>query len=245
MEKIPEPIENPDHAWEAAHAEKPLRDIAREDWATADQKETLDALAEARGEDALKKQVSEAPRKPEVKQENRLEEQETIERIIEIIKHSPEIQFVAAGIGNIAGTPGGPTLGRNSCYFDYQSQQMRRGDFDFLDTNPRGMNADKLFTEQWDTFPYGKDTYITVRLPFYNGNTQNPYMTDNRGGAFITLGIKFNKETFSSQDKEIENRFMHPKIEFFDKLLNKCTEEFIPGYYNFVRNIYKEYKKNS
>jgi hypothetical protein len=78
MEKVPGLIENPEDARYAAQAEKPLRDIAREDWVDEDQKSALDILAEQRGEELLQKHLSEKTPESDI-EENR-------ERLAEIVK---------------------------------------------------------------------------------------------------------------------------------------------------------------
>ena len=63
-------------------------------------------------------------------------------------------------------------------------------------------------------------------------------MTDGRGGVHLTLALRFKKqELLNMEDKEIVEEFMKEGMGFYDRVLDACAREFIPGYYNNLKNL--------
>src|SRR4051812_2115866 len=113
MEPKPGQIKSIDHAEAAAYAAKPLVDIARENWVNKEQKEALYAIAESRGNVVLQNirqnEATEPKKEPEKTQPKVSEkslEKNFLFKTLELIKHNPNINFIAYGTGNITGKAG-------------------------------------------------------------------------------------------------------------------------------------------
>ncbi len=244
MEKMPEPIENPNHAWEAAHAEKPLRDIALENWVSEEEKEALGAIAVKRGEVVLQNILQKEAAKP--KSENKIEGRDILNRTLELIKHDSNINFIAYGTGDITGEGRGG-VGAGGYIFDQKKAKMVYAGadehVDFLDDRPDPENS-VPFQGKVSYYPSDTWSYVVVQFPFgyiKQSELNNNYMTDNRGNSFITVGVRFKK----SLDGEIIKELIKGE-EFIGQVAQRAAKEFIPGYWNFVirqHDLHKESEK--
>ena len=111
MEPKMNQIKDIEKARVGAHAEKPLRDIARQEDLnlTGGQKETLDQVAEKLGEVAMDKYEKELPQttneaKDESKEGKETLEQMRVNKMIELIEKNPDIDFCVSANGSLSAT---------------------------------------------------------------------------------------------------------------------------------------------
>ena len=169
-----------------------------------------------------------------------------VEKMFNLIKQSPDIKFVVYGIGNVLGKKGADTGGGRGYSFDYKTQKMVMDHaHDFLDDTS---SKDEDFIAKWSIRKFQEYKYIVVKLPIKAGygDLNNPYLTDIRGGVNFTLAIRYTENKLGSLGpKEIEEKLKNPNIGFFGDLLEKCAKEFIPDYYNYVRDLQNKYEERN
>jgi len=251
MEQKPDPKGNIEHARVMAEAAKPLIDVAREEWVNEDEKKTLDEMAIKRGEIALNKELLRGENSnTEIKSDNK----ERVNKILEIIENSPNIQFIVGGRGNLTNKQGGSTSGFQEFYFDSKSKEMlglnnaNRG-FN-LDENVRAkhwtetLKLDKKGVPQFD-IRLANDGYMYIikRLPFENNSKNLNILSDLRQGLLaFTTAIRYKMDDLSSIDDEtIKQELREPKdANFINEVLDAYANKYIQNYYNFILETTKK-----
>ncbi|MEO5646331.1 MAG: hypothetical protein ABIO57_01005 [Candidatus Paceibacterota bacterium] len=258
MEKPPGPIENPDHAWEVAHAEKPLRDIAREEWVSEDQKEALDALAEQRGEETLSQLLSQEVPQTDAKSENNIESHEAVEKMMELVKNNPNINLIIDGNGNVLAEAGDRDRnGQSSFYFDTNKQQMVPSpitlDYDMQSFSNRDENFIPYKTYwKFTTLNKSSNNLIVACLPF-NPTVNNPYTKEHRPGTHLSFGLAYKNNIPGFLDslgnETLKGYLQNPDTEesknFFTKVFTEGAKEFTPKYWEAFVNDYNSYKNHT
>lgn len=234
--------------WVGAHAEKHLRDIAREPDILPEEKEVFDGVAERRGNAAMRDfdtnqtKRSDAEKQPESQDRN----QELVAITVEFIKRSPGLTFFVYGNGNVLGVSGGNTIGGVAYFFDSRTRKMLPTDeFSFAGSGVK--DGEEYFKIQWISESREDKKWEYLKFPFsVEFGSRNAFCTEDRGGTHLTLGIRYDENALSSLgNKEIEEKIRKSDKGFLNKLLWQCGREFIPGYTAHILSLYKKHREST
>jgi hypothetical protein len=169
-------------------------------------------------------------------------EAEFVNKMLEIIENSPDVQFLASGRGKVTAQTTNLYDGFKGFRFDSKSKNMIRITEEWLEElldNPKvkvPIEDEKEGMVQFMKYERGDYFYIVKRYPFRPQNNPSMYV-DFRPGQHFTSAICYKKDYPSSLDDEnMKQELEKPNAKFFDDLLNACAEKYIPDYYHFVHD---------
>lgn len=162
--------------------------------------------------------------------------------VVKLIKTSSVIEFGCIGIGNVLGVRGGKTFGHKGCLFDHKQKSLVEEDDKMRDVEIAfDAYEDKPYQKRQGHFSKEGKLYIFCRIPYIwrsGEGASNPYISENSGGVHLTLALRFKKEELlNMEDKEIVEEFLKQGMDFYDRALNACAKEFIPDYYQNLKNL--------
>ncbi len=246
MEPKPQQINDIELARIAAEAEKPLRDIARQEDLNLNEteKKTLDSVAEKLGELALNKNVEDQVDKKE-------SESELIENLLHTLESNPNAKFVVFGIGNIAASPDGDSKGRKGFRYDIEKKSLVR---DFGSSLASLFDKDTLDNES-NLLPFYVKKIIeingeeTIWLGFkenVRGDKESPLFDDIRMGNRLFVGLEIKKEgNYSDTELSALKGFQgmsEDNPETFIQLVESLCNKYIPEYYSEIKRLEGKFK---
>ena len=229
-------------AWDAAHAGKPLRDLAHTDDISVDERIVLENIAD-RAENRI---FNNKPDDDEAPEKNN-HEQMLLKEAIELVKHNLNFQFGVFAIGNVLAKQGNDTIGGEGYLFDQGTQKMnpnKTSYLNFLD-GPLRNTQDKIFQPEWHKYKFDNGVVcIASRIPIAAGfgPINNPYITDLRRGCHISFALGYKEKNLDSlENKEIVDKLAKIDTKFLGELFISCAKEFIPDYWNYVLKLRDKY----
>jgi hypothetical protein len=208
-----------------------------------------------------------AEQKVEVKPEEQVGEQKEnqekmlVQKMIELIKTNPDLDFIVSANGNFIDMSHSTTGNQHDYFFNKEKQKMDylfngKKDFHSLDSILSDIQSSgpslkdlALFTPYWSFHQDWK--YIDrekVALPYImasarfpiNAFTNNPYCEEHRPGTHLSFALRYpNKQEFldTLKDKEMETYLKNPGSaegrKFFGDLIYAVAPKWFPEYWDF------------